>query len=350
MSESVQSPVLSVCVPTYNRGAWLASRVREWLAAAPGGLEIVVSDNASSDGTADALAAISDPRFLLVRNESNAGAFENQLRAIEAAHGRYVMQLMDKDELVPAGAAEAVAVLARTDVACGEFALNADGKSSEPVRVRRGFGAFRRHGLAFTHPSGHFFSAAVLREFGLIGRLRALDPVVRPYSTDYLVSLALGHGGYAVVDMPFVRMNLPPYEGMAASATYRDPSEYYFTPQFLVREFAEYACFLERELRMPALRRLRLVARLAGGPLFNQMTAWYRWRLESDAMCAWYGMRPEFREGELRRDLARDCAEAVGRLAGAGRLVRLAARLGVARRMRRGGDYVIPKNITGGER
>ena len=350
MSEAAQSPILSVCMPTYNRGGWLADRVREWLDVPAPGLEIVVSDNASTDGTADALAAISDPRLVLVRNESNVGAFENQLRALEAAHGRYVMQLMDKDELVPGGIAGALAAIEKVDVACGEFVLNSDGGSLEPVRVRSGFGAFRRHGLAFTHPSGHFFAASALREFGLLDRLRALDPVVRPYSTDYLVSLVLGHGGYAVVDMPFVRMNLPPYDGVAASTSYRDPSDYYFTPQFLVREFAAYVVFLERELRMPVLRRLRIVARLAGGPLFSQMTVWYRWRLESDAMCAWYGMRPEFRESELRRDLTRDCAAAVRGLAGVGWLTRLAARLGVARRLRSRSAYEIPKNIRGGKR
>ena len=350
MREPAQVPLLSVCIPAYNRGEWLADRIREWLAAAPGDIEVVVSDNASSDDTADAVAAIGDPRLVLVRNDANVGAFENQLRAFEAAHGRYVMQLMDKDELVSGGIAAALAALARTDAVCGEFVINSAGASAKPVRVSRGFDAFRRYGLAFTHPSGHFFSAAVLRDFGLLARLRALDPVIRPYSTDYLVSLALGHGGYAAIDMPFVRMNLPPYEGVAASVSYRDPAKYYFTPSFLVREFAAYAKFLESETRLSALVRLRLVARLAGGPLFNQMTVWYRWRLESDAMCAWYGMRPEFRESELRRDLVKDGADALRGIAGVGRLARLAVRLGVARRLRRRDAYEIPENIRGGAR
>ena len=346
---SPQTPLLSVCVPTYNRGEWLAGRVRAWLEAEPSAaFEIVVSDNASSDCTADAVAAVSDPRLVLLRNDANVGAFENQLRAFEAAHGRYVMQLTDKDEILPGGIASALAALAGLDAACGEFVLNGDGTSPETVRVSRGFAAFRRHGLAFTHPSGHFFSSAALREFGILARLRALDPVVRPYSTDYLVSLALGRGPYAVVDVPFVRMNKPPYEGIAASVSYRDPSEYYFTPPFLVKEFAEYIRFLRRETRLSAFRRLRLVARLAGGQVFSQMTAWYRWRLESDAMCEWYGMSPEFRRGERSRDLERDAAEALRGMAGLGRLERFAVRRGVARRLRRGGEYEIPSNIRGG--
>ena len=346
---SPQSPLLSVCVPTYNRGGWLAGRIRSWLESAPSSaIEIVVSDNASSDGTADAIAAISDPRLVLLRNDANVGAFENQLRAIEAAHGMYVMQLMDKDEILPGGVEAALEALSGVKAVCGEFVLNGDGTSPETVRVSRGFAAFRRHGLAFTHPSGHFFSSAALREFGLLARLRALDPIVRPYSTDYLVSLALCHGAYAAVDVPFVRMNKPPYEGIAASVSYRDPSEYYFTPPFLVKEFAEYIRFLRRESRMSALQRLRLVARLAGGQVFSQMTAWYRWRLESDAMCAWYGMSPEFRERERSRDLESGAADALRNIEGVGRLEKFAVRMGVARRLRRGDRYEIPSNIKGG--
>ena len=61
----MSGPVLSVCIPTYNRGEELASRVRAWLAAAEGGdFEIVVSDNASTDGTAAAFTAFSDPRLV----------------------------------------------------------------------------------------------------------------------------------------------------------------------------------------------------------------------------------------------------------------------------------------------
>ena len=50
----------------------------------------------------EALAAIQDERFVFLRNSENVGSLENQLRAFEAARGKYVMQLTDKDELVTA--------------------------------------------------------------------------------------------------------------------------------------------------------------------------------------------------------------------------------------------------------
>ena len=137
MSDGSQSrPILSVCIPAFSSGSWLVARVRAWLAAAESAaVEIVVSDNASSDGTAEALAAIGDRRLRLVRQTSNVGPFENQLRALEAARGRYVMQLTDKDELLPEGLPAALAALEPLDVACGEFVLNSAGGADGSVEV-----------------------------------------------------------------------------------------------------------------------------------------------------------------------------------------------------------------------
>ena len=347
MSDVSESrPILSVCIPAFGSGAWLVARVRAWLAAVESAaVEIVVSDNASSDGTAEALAAIGDRRLRLVRQASNVGPFENQLRALEAARGRYVMQMTDKDELLPDGLPAALAALEPLDVACGEFVLNSAGGAGGSVDVRRGFAAYKRYGLLFTHPSGHFFSSGTLERFGLLARLRALDPIVRPYSTDYLVSLALLCGAYARIDRPLVAMNLPPYEGASSSVTYRDPSTFYFTPDFLAREFAAYLGFLRGELRLSPLARLRLAAHFAGGAVFSQMTLWYRWRLEDEATCAWYGADAAFRERELAQDLEGNAAARLRSLAGIGRLERLAVRAGVARRRRQRRRMALPENI-----
>ena len=342
-----RDPVLSVCIPTCNRGPWLVEQLRAALRFAPEAMEIVVSDNASTDGTAEAVAAIDHPRLKLVRNQENVGAFENQLRAFEAASGRYVMQLMDKDELVPQGLVRGMAELARIDVACGEFALNGQKPMERPTTVRRGFGALKRHALQFTHPSGRFFSSETLRRFGLLARMRELDPVLRPYSTDCLVTMALRHGGYAEIDVPFVRMNLPPYVGLTASVSYRDPKSYYFTPESLAREFAAYVNFLRDVVGLALPSRLRLVSRLAGGTVLDQMTSWYRWRLESEPMCAWYGVSPDFRARELRRDLFGNGVALLRGLRDVGWPDRLAIRLGVAGRKRRKDWHEVPRRIRG---
>ena len=320
---------LSICLPTHNRGALLADRVRTWLAAAPDDFEIVVSDNASDNGTYEALSAVRDLRFTLVRNETDVGSFENQLRAFEAAHGRYVMQLMDKDELVPAGIEAAVAALRSADAACGEFELNRPADARSALRRESGYRAFARHGLAYAHPSGRFFNAGLLSREGLLARLRALDPVIRPFSTDYLVSLCLPHGDYLVAEQPFVKHNLPPYEGVARSFSYTGRRTFYFMPDFIWREFTAYVAFLRTLGALSGTARFALAVRLVRRVVFPHVTSIYRWVLGERTLREWYGIPDDLYRAELARDLEGDffkhACDAQDLTAGERLAVRLAA-------------------------
>ena len=328
----MRRPVLSVCIPTYNRGEELAARVRAWLAAEDSdGLEVVVADNASTDGTEAAFAALADPRLVYCRNERNVGAFENQLRAFAAAHGTWLMQLTDKDEILPPAFPAARAALTGLRAACGSFRLvrGADEPADGSVETYSGASAYARFGLAYAHPSGRFFRSDVLADGAVLAELRALDEVIRPYSTDYLTSLCLRAGAYARIDVPLVRHNLPPYGAGRKSVSYVTRKDYYFTPEFVVREFAEYLRFLRTSTRLSSLARGCAVAGLVRRALFPRMTETYRWALGDDAVCAWYGVPDDLRRSEGARDLEGDFTGAVRSLAAsAGAVDAVALRLG----------------------
>ena len=327
-------PVLSVCIPTYNRGGELASRIRAWLAAAEGDdFEIVVSDNASSDGTDAAFAAFSDPRLVYCRNAENVGAFENQLRAFAAAHGTWLMQLTDKDEILPSALPSALAALRGLPAACGcgSFCLvrGAGDELDGSVQVYSDAAAYARFGLAYAHPSGCFFRADVLAGGTVLDEFRALDEVTHPYSTDYLASLCLRAGAYARIDVPFVRHNLPPYGAGRKSVSYVSRKDYYFTPEFLVREFATYLRFLRETIRLSLVARIRTVAGLVRRSLFPRMTEIYRWALANDAICDWYGVPEDLRQSGLSRDLEEGFLKSIRTLAADGDAIdALALRLG----------------------
>ena len=317
----MNQPVLSICIPTYNRGEELAARVRTWLAAvATDDFEIVVSDNASTDGTEAAFSAFSDPRLVFCRNEKNIGAFENQLQAFAAAHGTWLMQLTDKDEIIPSALSPALAVLRGLQAACGSFRLvrSAGDALGGTVQVYSGAAAYARFGLAYAHPSGCFFRADVFAGGTVLDELRALDEVTHPYSTDYLTSLCLRSGDYARIDVPFVRHNLPPYGAGRKSVSYVSRKDYYFTPEFVVREFAEYLRFLHDSIRLSPLARVRVVAGLVRRALFPRMTETYRWALADENICAWYGVPEAMRCDGMSRDLEGDFLTGIRALAASG--------------------------------
>ena len=102
-------PLVSIAIPTYNRSAWLRTALASAQAQTYEPLEIVVSDNASVDGTAEMVRemARADDRIRLFVNETNIGGL-NYLQALKRCRGDYVKFLNDDDLLLP-GAVERLA-------------------------------------------------------------------------------------------------------------------------------------------------------------------------------------------------------------------------------------------------
>lgn len=111
-----REPLLSICVPTYNRAKFLRVMLEALLpqAARLGGVvEVIVSDNASTDDTQSVVRAaegLGPLRYL--RNKSNLGPLANIIKPIlEAARGRYVWVMGDHNLMRPDALAEVVAIV-----------------------------------------------------------------------------------------------------------------------------------------------------------------------------------------------------------------------------------------------
>lgn len=94
-------PKISIMIPTYNRASMLAEAIESCLAQDYLNLEVVISDNASTDQTTSVLQRyLRDPRVRYFRNEINIGAGANWHRLLyEYAQGEYGQLLADDDLL-----------------------------------------------------------------------------------------------------------------------------------------------------------------------------------------------------------------------------------------------------------
>ncbi|MEO8627245.1 MAG: glycosyltransferase family 2 protein [Betaproteobacteria bacterium] len=95
------APLVSVCIPTYNYRHYLLEAVESALAQTQQNIEIVVVDNASTDGTIELLSELSarDRRIRFVRNPTNLGMTANFNRCLELAEGKYIKFLCADDVL-----------------------------------------------------------------------------------------------------------------------------------------------------------------------------------------------------------------------------------------------------------
>jgi GT2 family glycosyltransferase len=96
---SERPDMVSAVVPTFNRRDEVLECVRSLLASTYPALEVVVVDNASSDGTAEALAAEFGGRIRLIRSEGNLFAGGGRNLGARHARGRYLL-FVDSDNLV----------------------------------------------------------------------------------------------------------------------------------------------------------------------------------------------------------------------------------------------------------
>ena len=90
---------LSLCIPTYNRAAYLAQTLESIVTQATDQVEIVVSDNASTDDTKAVVRQYQQrcPRLTYFRQEQNVGADRNYLSVVAHATGEYCWLLGDDD-------------------------------------------------------------------------------------------------------------------------------------------------------------------------------------------------------------------------------------------------------------
>lgn len=109
--ESVSNqPLLSICIPTYNRDEIVFAGVQHALGYESDDIEIVVSDNHSSDSTERLLSMISDKRFRYYRTDENIGS-ANLLAVMRKACGKYALLISDEDEILYSGIAELLTIL-----------------------------------------------------------------------------------------------------------------------------------------------------------------------------------------------------------------------------------------------
>jgi glycosyltransferase involved in cell wall biosynthesis len=128
------SIVLTIAIPTYNGARTIARTVASILPELRPGVEVLISDNASTDGTATIAEEFAGkhPAIRYFRNKTNVGFDRNVDLCLERAAGAFVWILSDDDIICRQGAVDWVLEVIRTnpDVA----AIFVD--SRHPIRLK----------------------------------------------------------------------------------------------------------------------------------------------------------------------------------------------------------------------
>ena len=98
MNSSQQQLLVTIAIPTYNRAdSYLRDALESALSQTYPNIEIIVSDNCSTDGTGELVKNYSDKRLKYIRHANNIGAINNFNFGVREAKGQYFLMLHDDD-------------------------------------------------------------------------------------------------------------------------------------------------------------------------------------------------------------------------------------------------------------
>ena len=203
---SDRKPAVSIGVPVYNGENFLADALDSILAQTFGDFELLISDNASTDGTAEICReyARRDPRVRYHRNEVNVGGVDNINQVFGRATGRYFKWAAHDDRIAPTFLEDGIAMLEENPDAVLAFSgiavIDGDGRVTKSLAEQLpAAGASRpvdrfREIACTSHGGFHLWGvmrADVLEKTGLHGRFQGGDRVL-------LAEMAL-HGPFATI-------------------------------------------------------------------------------------------------------------------------------------------------------
>jgi GT2 family glycosyltransferase len=234
LASAEAAPLCSVVIPTYNGRELLARCLGSLTRRRPADpditIEILVSDDASTDGTAEWLAR-AFPGVRLVRSETNGGFCAAANAGIAAARGRFI-QLLNNDTEVARGWIEAGLALF-SDPTVGSVAPLVVVRS-DPRRVDSAGDSYSLAGWptkrGHSQPAGLFSGRPVEEVFGASGssafyradvlkRLGGFDPLYGSYYEDVDLAFRLRWAGYRCLFAPCSLV----YHDVSASYDHRSP-------------------------------------------------------------------------------------------------------------------------------
>ncbi len=99
------SAIVTIIMPAYNMALYIGDAVRSVLAQTYENWELIIVNDGSTDGTADVLAAFTDPR-IHVLHQANGGVAHARNHGLDVASGEFVC-FFDADDILPPNSVEA---------------------------------------------------------------------------------------------------------------------------------------------------------------------------------------------------------------------------------------------------
>jgi glycosyltransferase involved in cell wall biosynthesis len=172
-------PLVSIIIPTYNMGQFIAEAIESALNQTFKDFEIIIGDNLSTDNTIEIVEKFKDKRIKLIKNPVNMGAIANFNNLIHKSSGKYVKFLEADDKLDNKCLEKILEIFdqySSVEMVCtGKFFINEDSKLIGNFAVKKDYNILPpynslrilKYGNEFGTPSDVMVKKEVFDELGV---------------------------------------------------------------------------------------------------------------------------------------------------------------------------------------
>lgn len=153
--------ILSISIPTYNRATYLKELVLSILAFESDEIEVVVTNNCSTDNTLSILESIKDSRLKVYTNDKSVPGYYNMILGLFNASGKYVLHCNDRDLLCIKRLPNLISILKKESYSFIKTTRSYYEPSGNLIEFNKGFDSYI-HQPHSSHPTGMVFNRVIM--------------------------------------------------------------------------------------------------------------------------------------------------------------------------------------------
>lgn len=196
-TEGKNKPLLSICIPTYNRKWESIELIQRCLEVNNSNIEIVVTDQMSTDGTVEAIKELRDSRIRVIINQEPMIGYLNMIQSIYNAAGKYALYVNDRDLLYTDKIVGLIELLEKKDYAFVSTLEATRHTNGNLVEYEDTYASLMGHS-ALHHPTGMIYNRDLIDKYIPKEDIFSYESEKEVYYWDFLMRELFKYGKTAI--------------------------------------------------------------------------------------------------------------------------------------------------------
>lgn len=232
--------LLSICISSYNRGSKCVQLIKKILSLQDERFNIFVCDDCSEGDTVKELKKLVNSKVFFIQNKENIGACKNWYNTIDCGTGKYILHVLDRDDLYVDKLKLVLDILENNNIGAGYFGKTAmylaEGIDRQPLYsiCKKGREAFLTMAGVAVHPTGFIVERKAWKQ-GQFKKFFYQSDKYGIYPHSYVLSELAVKKNLLFSPIPFYYMAYRASNNVSRFYEKDDKKEYWWMPNSVIK-------------------------------------------------------------------------------------------------------------------